>query len=127
MLLVENAETYIARNVIDIEDWIDSDALKKERILSVSYRILNDEYADLIIPEEAYYEYAAALSIYYNDTNRLNHQGIAGFSITGVASFTFDSKTVENESDMIPKRAKRLIEKANNVKLTGRIIQDTVL
>jgi hypothetical protein len=127
MISILEADTYINNYVIDIEDWVDADESKKQRILNVSERVLKEVYPDFIIPNEAVYEYTAVLAIAFNDTNRLMQHGIASFGLTGVASFTFKQGVEKDLYDMIPRTTKELIGKANNVKMTGKSIKWTVM
>ena len=89
------AETYITDYVIDNEDWTDAEDDKKQRILNVANRTLTTEYSDRLIPDDAVYEFCATLAVVFNDTNKLQQQGVAGFSVTGVASFTFKENNVK--------------------------------
>ena len=92
---LDGAETYIADYVIDNEDWTDAEDDKKQRIVNVANRTLTTEYPDRLIPDDAVYEFCATLAVVFNDTNKLQQQGIAGFSVTGVASFTFKENNVK--------------------------------
>lgn len=126
-LSVENANEYINEFTIDNEDWNDYETEKKQRILNVAEDVLARKYPEYIIPDNAVFEFANVLAIAYNDTNRLNKQGIAGFSITGVGSFNFkDTLRVDDES-LIPKKTLDLIGEANGVQLGGRIVKWTVM
>ncbi|MCY8738951.1 MULTISPECIES: hypothetical protein [Bacillus] len=126
-LSVEGADEYINSITIDNEDWNDSPNDRKQRILNVAHDVLVRKFPDYKIPDDAVYEFANVLAIAYNDTNRLNKQGIASFSLTGVASFNFkDTMKVDDES-LIPKKTLDLIGEENGVKLGGRRIQWTVL
>lgn len=126
-LSVLDADAYIETNVIDIEDWQGADDAKKQRILNVSEQVLTRRYPDYIIPANASFEYAAALAVAFNDTNRMNNQGIAGFSITGVGSFNFKDTLKRDLESFIPKTTLDLIGEANDVKLSGRSVKWTVL
>lgn len=121
---IGDAESYIAQNVIDIEDWTDSDAAKKQRILTVAERTLKTAYPSHMIPDNAVYEYSAILAVVFNDTNRLAQQGIESFNISGVASFSFRNGERSLES-MIPKATKDLINSdianADLPKVGGRL------
>jgi hypothetical protein len=123
---ITDADTYIQANVIDIEDWLDADNAKKQRILNVAESVLTRKYPDYTIPDDAVYEYAAALAIAFNDTNRLNNHGIASFSITGVGSFNFKDTQRRDLDAFIPKRSLEIIGDANDVKL-GKRVKWTVL
>jgi hypothetical protein len=126
-LSVFDADAYIETNVIDIEDWQDADDAKKQRILNVAESIIGRKYPDYLIPVNAVYEYAANLAVAFNDTNRLNNQGIAGFSITGVGSFNFKDTQKRDLESFIPKATYDIIGEANGVKLGGRSVKWTVL
>lgn len=119
------AHTYINANVISNEDWLESDEAKQQRLLNVAERTLLDEYESLTITDDAVYEFAAFLAIVFNDTNKMQQQGVAGFSVTGVGSFTFKENNVTNATgqpleELIPNSVKRIIEKSNDVTLTGK-------
>ncbi|MBX6361286.1 MAG: hypothetical protein IRZ03_14540 [Acidobacterium ailaaui] len=129
---ISDADAYIGSNVIVAEDWLDADTAQKQRILNVAQRILASKYPDYMIPDEAVYEYCAALATAYNDTNKLGRQGIAGFSITGVASFTFQQGALPDMYDLIPRAAIEIINAdPANVDLpqlsAGRAVKWTVL
>jgi hypothetical protein len=113
--------------IIDIEDWQDSDDSKKRRLLNVAERVLGETYPDYTIPHEAIFEFSAVLAVFFNDTNKMQQYGVASFGITGVASFTFKQGETNDIYDLIPRTAKELIGKANDVKLTGKVVTDTVL
>lgn len=113
MVNITDATSYIELNVIDIEDWSDSDSAKKQRILNVANTTLSTKFSDYTIPNEAVYLYANELAIAFNDTNRLNNQGVASFSITGVASFNFKETQKRDLDAFIPKSALDLINAAN--------------
>lgn len=121
------ADAYIDLNVIDIEDWQSGEDAHKQRILNVGESTLKRQYPDYVIPDEAVYTYAANLAVAFNDTNKLNNQGIAGFSVTGVASFNFKDTQKRNLVAFIPDEAKDLIGEANGVKLTGKQVVWTVI
>ncbi|MEC1023571.1 hypothetical protein [Bacillus paralicheniformis] len=126
-LSVEGADEYINSFTVDNEDWNDYATEKKQRIINVAEDVLVRKFPDYKIPDKAVYEFANVLAISYNDTNRLNKQGIASFSITGVASFNFkDTLKVDDES-LIPKKTLDLIGEENGVKLSGRQIQWMVM
>lgn len=122
-LSIENANNYISLNVIDIEDWEETEDDKKQRILNAAERTLERKFKDYKIPEEAVYYFCAWLAVAFNDTNRLQKHGIAGFSITGVASFTFKESIVSSKGvslfSMIPDEVLDLISEENDVDLSG--------
>lgn len=115
MLDILSADDYINLNVIDIDDWVDADDNKKTRIINVASRVINEVYPGLIIPDEAVFLFCPILAAVFNDTNKLNSQGIASFSITGVGSFTFD--TEKSLEELIPNSSIKLIEQANGITL----------
>jgi hypothetical protein len=127
MVKITDATEYINANVISNEDWVEAEDDKKTRLLNASERTLRDKYETAeVIPNEAIYEFAAYLAIVFNDTNKMQQQGIAGFSVTGVGSFTFKENNVTSAigqplDELIPVSVQRLIEKANDgLVLTGR-------
>lgn len=129
---IQGANDYIASYVIDNVDWVKAKDDKKTRILNAASRTLEDRYPDYEIPDEAVYEFAATLAIVFNDTNRLQTQGIAGFSVTGVGSFTFKENNVRNAGgqaleDYIPPVCLSLIGKANGVELDYRLVKDVII
>ncbi|MFC4103604.1 hypothetical protein [Paenibacillus xanthanilyticus] len=131
-LTIEDATAYIALNCIDIEDWADADDAKKQRIVNVAQRTLTTRYASYTIPDNAVYEFANVLATVFNDTNRLQQQGVSGFSLQGAASFTFKTESVTGPAadltKFIPQTALDLISAANGgVKLSRRNVGWTVL
>lgn len=131
-ITLSDANEYISNYFIDSDDWNDSEDEKKQRILNVAERTLIDKYEEYTIPDNAVYEFAATLSIVFNDTNRMQQHGIAGFSVTGVGSFTFKENNVKTAAgqaldDFIPKQARKLIGKENGVRLGSRSIKDVTI
>jgi hypothetical protein len=125
---VQGADDYISAFVIDNSDWIQANEAKKTRILNVASRTLTDKYPDYTIPDEAVYEFAAALAIVFNDTNRMQQHGLAGFSVTGVGSFTFkETAAKESLEDAITPEVKKIIGKANGVDLGSRVVKVVVM
>ncbi|MEI2356061.1 hypothetical protein [Mesobacillus zeae] len=125
-ITIPAADEYIGQNVIDTEDWIDADSSKKQRLLNVAAARLARKFPQYAVPDNAVYEYSAALAVAYNDTNRLNNHGIAGFSITGVASFNFKDTQNRQIDVFIPQAAYNLIGEANGVKLAPRRVGRSV-
>jgi hypothetical protein len=124
---ISNADSYIEQNVIDIEDWQDADPAKKQRILNVASQTFLTKFPKYVVPEDAVYEFAAVLASAYNDTNRLNNQGVASFSITGVASFNFKDTQSRELVAFIPQRSLDLIGQANGgIKLGTRRVGRSV-
>lgn len=128
---VTDANTYISANCIDIEDWVDSDDAKKQRIVNVAGRTLSTRYPTYTIPDAAVYEFANVLATAFNDTNRLAKQGVSSFSIGETASFNFSEKYVTSPdfdaAKLIPKAALDLIGTANGVTLSKRRVYWSVM
>ena len=112
-----DATTYIESNVIVIDDWTDSDEAKKQRLLNVALSTLTRVYSQYTIPDEAVYEFAAVLSVAFNDTNIQKQNGVKQFSVSGI-SYTFDGGKDSVES-LVPSVALDLIGKANGTSLGG--------
>jgi hypothetical protein len=123
---VFDADAYIAENVIDNEDWNDAGAEKKQRTINVASSTLSRKFPAYTIPDNAVFEFAAALAVAFNDTNRLNNQGIAGFSITGVGSFNFKDTQSRQIDTFIPQTAYDLIGEANGISLSARRVGRSV-
>lgn len=110
-----DADDYISQNVIDIDDWTDADAAKKERIVNVALRTLQNAFPTYTIPDNAVYEFSAVLAIAFNDTNKMQQQGVTSVTIQGVASFNFKEASVSalaNNNDLlrfVPKTAYQII------------------
>ncbi|MCU6709352.1 hypothetical protein M6D81_11600 [Paenibacillus sp. J5C_2022] len=122
------ADGYITLNCIDNEDWESSDDARKLRILNVAGRKLTSKYGQYTIPDDAVYEYANDLSVAFNDTNRLQQQGVAAFGLTGVANFTFKDWAKTGLDALISDTVLDLISAANDgVKLSRRAVKWTVL
>lgn len=117
MLTIENADIYIQSNVIEIADWVEADVDKKQRILNTASRILASKYQDLIIPDDAVYEFSAVLATATNDTNKLQAQGIESFSIDGVGSFKFN-RSINDFAELIPQSALDIISIENGISLS---------
>lgn len=131
-LSTTDATAYIALNCIDVEDWETADDAKKLRIVNVANRTLSARYHALTIPDNAVYEFANVLATAFNDTNRLQQQGVISFALQGTASFNFkDAAVTQTGADItkfIPQTALDLISVANDgVKLSKRRVGWTVL
>lgn len=124
---ITSADEYISLWCVDNEDWLDGDEARKQRILNVAERGLRFNYPKYTIPDAAVYEYANALSIAFNDVNKNQQAGIAGFSVTGVASFTFKDWAKTGLDDLIPESALQLIGEENGIRLGGKRLLWTVL
>ncbi|WP_431819261.1 hypothetical protein LWL40_27455 (plasmid) [Bacillus thuringiensis] len=126
---IAEANKHIDAYVITNEDWHEADDAKKVRIMNVAGRTLRNHYgANTIIPPNAEYEFSAYLAIVYNDTNRMQQQGIASFSVTGVGSFTFKKNNVSSPigqalDELIPDSVDELVAQANeSLQTKGRKI-----
>lgn len=124
---ITGANEYIAANCIDLEDWTDCDEAKKQRIINVASRTLTTKYPRYMIPDAAVYEFSNELAIAFNDTNRLQQQGVAAFSLSGVASFTFNDWAKSGVESWIPQSALDIIGAENGVKIGVRQAKWTVL
>lgn len=131
-MTITDATAYIAQNCIDVEDWETADDAKKQRIVNVANRTLATRYSTYTIPPEAVYEFSNVLATVFNDTNRLQAQGVTQFSLQGAAAFTFKNELVAapgaDLTKFIPQTALDLISAANDgVKLAKRRVGWTVL
>jgi hypothetical protein len=110
-----DAEAYIEQNVIALDDWAEADEAKKQRLLTVADRTLTGRYVGYTIPDDAVYEYAAVLATVFNDNGLMKRQGVAGFAVTGVASFTFANtgRPSDDIARFIPKAATDIINASN--------------
>ncbi|WP_028560844.1 hypothetical protein [Paenibacillus pinihumi] len=125
---ITDADSYIAEWCIDSEDWSDSDEARKQRILNVASRHLTTKYPKLTIPDNAVYEFGNELSIAFNDSNRLQQQGVAAFSLTGVASMTFKDWAKSGLDAWISDTVLDLISAENGgISLSRRAIRWTVI
>ncbi|WP_068616588.1 hypothetical protein [Paenibacillus tuaregi] len=116
-ITVNDADTYINANCINIDDWTECDVAKKQRIVTVAGRTLTNKYPKYKIPDAAVYEYANELAIAFNDTNALQQQGVAAYGVTGVATFTFKDWAKSGLEAWIPEAALNLIGTENGVKI----------
>lgn len=105
---LEEAADYIRLNAMDYEDFIDADDSDKTRNLNVSLRTLTRKYSGYPIPDEAVYLFSAVLAAAFNDTNKLGKQGIASFSVRGIA-FTFKDWAKKGLDDLIPEEVTDII------------------
>lgn len=123
---VTAADEYINANVIDNEGWTESDAAKKQRLLTVAERDLTRLYSKYTIPDAAIYEFAAALATAYSDTMVQAQRGIQSTSVSGVVSTTFRFGT-RDISQLIPQSSRDIIGDANGVVLPARRVGRMVL
>jgi len=125
---ITDADLYIAEWCVDNEDWLSSDGARKQRIVNVASRHLTTKYPKLTIPDAAVYEFSNELSIAFNDSNRLQQQGVAAFSLTGVASMTFKDWAKSGLDAWISDTVLDLISAENGgVSLSRRMIRYTIL
>ncbi|KAA0747494.1 hypothetical protein DN389_05535 [Bacillus sp. AY3-1] len=123
---IEAANEHIDTFVISSEDWHDADDDKKVRLMNAAGRSLHKQFDGCVIPDNAIYEFSAYLAIVYNDTNKMQQQGIASFSVTGVGSFTFKENNVKSAvgqslEGLIPDSVLELIEEVNeDLHVSGR-------
>lgn len=110
------AVEFIRYNAIDNEDFLDSDDDAKVRYLNVSHRTLTRKYPSLVIPLHADHLFATALATAFNDTNKLQQQGVASFSVKGI-SFTFKDWAKKGLDALIPQEVLDLISDENGVSL----------
>ncbi len=115
------ATDYIRLNTLDNEDFLDADDTRKTALLNVSNRELTRKFNGYTIPNEAVYIFAATLASAFNDTNKLQQQGVAGFSISGI-SFTFKDWAKKPIESMIPPEVYELVGAPS-----GRAVKWTVL
>lgn len=124
-LTIAEADDYINLHVIDQEDWADADDNKKQRILNVASRILTYKFKELLIPNNAVYEFASVLASATNDTNRMQMQGIESFSITDVGSFKFN-RSISDYAELIPQSALDIIGIENGIDPINTNIKTTM-
>lgn len=124
---INDAVEYITYNAIDNEDFIDSDDIAKVKFLNVARRTLQRKYPALEIPLHAEYLFGAALAVAFNDTNKLQQQGVASFSVKGI-SFTFKDWAKKGLDALIPQEVIALIAEENGVSLgSGRTVRAVTL
>ncbi|MBT2714734.1 hypothetical protein [Bacillus sp. ISL-57] len=110
-LSIFEADDYISQNVIDVEDWDDSDDERKQRLINVANRALFNLYKNYVIPDEAVYEFVPKLATVFNDTYKMQQYGVQSFSVKGIA-FSFRNSEVDL-STIIPPSAIAIISEAN--------------
>jgi len=126
-LRVADADQYITARCIEVIDWEGCEEARKKRLLYVASRTLQAQYPKYTIPAAAVYEYANELAIAFNDTNRMQQQGIATFSLTGEYALTFKDWAKSGLEAWIPRTSIMLIEGENGVKIGGNRMKWTVL
>ena len=118
---IVEASNYIRLNTLDNEDFMDADETRKTALLNVSARELTRKFTAYTIPDEAVYLFANTLASAYNDTNKLQQQGIASFSVKGIA-FTFKDWAKKDIDMLIPPEVYDMIGAPS-----GRTVRWTVL
>lgn len=120
---VNDADTYISANCIDIDDWTGADEAKKLRIVNVASRDLARFYPQYTIPDAAVYEFANVLATVFGDTAGAMQKGVTQQSV-GRVSISFKAELVTGPGvstrKYIPQSALDLIGAANNVTLSKR-------
>ncbi|AIQ13633.1 hypothetical protein [Paenibacillus durus] len=123
---VTAADTYITENVIDTEGWAESDAAKRQRLLNAAERTLIRYYSKYTIPDDAVYEFAAALATVYSDVMIAGQRGVQATSLSGVTSTTFREGQRELVN-LIPQACRDIVGDANGVTLPARKVGRLVL
>ncbi|WP_232696173.1 hypothetical protein [Brevibacillus daliensis] len=123
---ITEATDYVRLNTLDNEDFLDADDERKEATLNVASRTLTRKYNGYKIPNNAVYLFAAVLASAFNDTNKLQQQGVASFSIRGI-SFTFKDWAKKGLEALITEEVVDLIGEENGVDLSLRQAKWTVL
>lgn len=118
---LEEATQYIRLNTLDNEDFIDGEDDRKTALLNVASRELTRKYSGYTIPDEAVYLFSAVLAAAFNDTNKMAQQGIASFSVRGIA-FTFKDWAKKDLDSFIPAEVADMIGAPS-----GRQVKWTVL
>ena len=124
-LSISDADIYISENVIDTEDWTDSDVERKQRLINVANRTLVKRFKQYTIPDNAVYEFSAYLAAAFNDTYKLQQYGVKQFSIKGIA-FTFDGALAKDLNALIPQSVFDLVGEANGVVLSKQRVGRSV-
>ena len=119
------AVDYISLNTLDNEDFLDADDNRKNALLNVSSQTLTRKFSKYSIPDNAVYVFANTLASAFNDTNKLQRQGVKQFSVKGIA-FSFNGGSVKGLIDLIPQECLDLIGEENGVKLATRRVGRSV-
>src|SRR5690606_22193293 len=96
-----DATEYVRLNSLDNEDFLDAEDERKTAVLNVAHRTLARKYSGYTITDEAVYLFAPILAAAFNDTNKMQQQGIASFSVKGI-SFTFKDWAKKDLDALIP-------------------------
>lgn len=130
-ITVEDANTYITANCIDIYDWTSADEAKKLRIVNVASRDIARYYSQYTIPDAAVYEFANVLASVYSDTTGIAQKGVISTSVGGKVSVNFKDSAVTGPGGstrrFIPQAALDLIGAENGVTLSKRGVKWTVM
>jgi len=118
---LDEATDYIRLNTLDNEDFIDGEDERKTALLNVASRTLTRKYSGYTIPDEAVYLFSAVLAAAYNDTNKLAQQGVASFSVRGIA-FSFKDWSKKGLEALIPEEVADMIGAPS-----GRVVKWTVM
>ena len=95
------ATDFVLRNTLDNEDFLEAEEIRKEALLNVSKRELDRKFSAYTVSNTAVYIFANTLASAFNDTNKLQQQGVASFSIKGI-SFTFKDWAKKDIDALIP-------------------------
>lgn len=127
---IEAADEYIRYHTLDNEDWFAADEDRKTALLNVASNTLAAKFRTYLndpdsgidaIPDEAVYVFAATLAWAYNDTNKMNMQGIASAAIRGMSlTFRDDPRSLY---DLIPESVYDMI----GIKSSGRRVIPLVI
>lgn len=118
---LDEATEYIRFNTLDNEDYLDADETRQNALLNVSKRTLDRKFSGKTIPIEAVYIFAAVLGAAFNDTNKLQQQGVASFSVKGI-TYTFKDWAKRPVDHLIPEEVYDLVGAQR-----GRAVKWTVL
>lgn len=110
---------YVKFHAIDNDDYLAAENDAQVKFLNVSTRTLTRKFKGLLIPENAVFLFAAVLASAYNDTNKLQQQGVAGFSVKGI-SYTFKDWAKKGLEALIPEEVTDLISEENGIELSTR-------
>ena len=120
------ATDFVLRNTLDNEDFLEAEEIRKEALLNVSKRELDRKFSGYTVPNTAVYIFANTLASAFNDTNKLQQQGVASFSIKGI-SFTFKDWAKKDIDALIPTEVYSIVGAENGVNLSSRAVRWTVL
>lgn len=108
MPTIDDANLYVTNYApAALDDWNALTDANKQAWLNVAARELSAKFDGYVIPDVAVYEFSAALSVAFNDTNRFARQGVKSLGVKNT-SFTFDSTGGEYDR-FITRQVTRLI------------------